>query len=257
MLYGFLENKKGFYLHYKCFRSSYWFVSIFKNLYFWKIWKQQILCENYPDSELNASIGPLCVYMALMYDHHHVNMSLTWWHIMSLLTYCREVRAKQAIVCFSWNAIPVLHSCSAPLVFSFIRFYHCPTKKNQFRWKAKQEEPKKNEERASEKNDNDIFFRRPTSTQTSNPITPFWQWGIVGLKAGANLQQRVHCAPQRATWGPRGPRKDKGGLPTTDPERPLTPWPQRVNGGPAKSERESADVWKSPDGGFLGLARHR
>ncbi len=96
-----------------------------------------------------------------------------------------------------------------------------------------------------------------TTLKSYYPLSAERHCGIESSDPGANLQQRVHCAPKRATWGLRGPRKDKGGLPTTDPERPLTPWPLRVNGGPAESEREAADVWKSPDGGFLGLARHR
>ncbi len=145
-----------------------------------------------------------------MYDHHHVNMSLTW-HIMSLLTYCREVQTKQATVCLSWNAFPVLRSCSAPLFFIFSVFIIAPQRKINLDEKRSKRNRKKNEARECEKNDR--FFRGPTSTQTSNPITPFWQWGIVGLKAVIQgpASSRECIVPHRGPHGVQGaPERTRG-----------------------------------------------
>lgn len=132
-----------------------------------------------------------------MYDHHHVNMSLSW-HIMSFLTYCREVQTKGTTVCFSW----ITFLAPSPFIFPFSSvFIITIQRKNQYRWKAKLEEPK---EMRREKND--IFFWRTTSTQTSNPITPFWQWGIVGLKAVIQgpISSRECIVPHRGPHGGRG-----------------------------------------------------
>lgn len=96
-----------------------------------------------------------------------------------------------------------------PFVFPFSSVFIIPSqRKNQYRWKAKLEEPK---EMRREKND--IFFRRPTSSQTSNPITPFWQWGIVGLKAVIQgpTSSRECIVPHRGPHGGRGAPERIGG----------------------------------------------
>lgn len=129
---------------------------------------------------------------------------------MSLLTYCREVRAKQAIVCFSWNAIPVLHSCSAPLVFSFIRFYHCPTKKNQFRWKAKQEEPKKMRRERVKKMTMTYFSEDPPVHKPQILLPPFGSEALWDWKQGPT-SSRECIVPHRGPHGGRGaPERIRG-----------------------------------------------
>lgn len=141
-----------------------------------------------------------------------------------------------------------------PLVFYFLRFYHCPSKKNQFRWKAKQEEPKKKTRRESVKKMTD-FSEDPPAHKPQIPLPPFGSEALWDWKQWSRGQPPAESplCPTEGHMGSKGPQKGQGGPPDHRPREAPHTLAAKGQWGPGKERERGRRRVKESRRGLPGI----
>ncbi len=136
-----------------------------------------------------------------------------------------------------------------PLVFSFLCFYHCPSKKNRFRWKAKQ---KTRQERVKKMT---YFSEDPPAHNPQILLPPFGSEALWDWKQWSRGQPPAESAlcPKEGHMGAEGPQKGQGGPPDHRPREAPHTLAAKGQWGPGRERERGRRRVKESRRGLPGI----